>query len=63
MAKGMGSCRLGYPRFLHGFFHRLLQYGFMQQMMAPFFSRWGSLGTQTLIRASVASRQSTTSEM
>jgi len=37
MAKGMGSCRLGYPRFLHGFFHRFLQNGFVQ-VVSAFFS-------------------------
>ena len=30
----MGSCRLGYPRFLHGFFHRLLQNGLVQMVPA-----------------------------
>ena len=39
MSKGMGACRLGYLGFLHGFFHRLLQDGFVK-MMAASFSRY-----------------------
>lgn len=34
MAKRVRACRLGYPRFLHGLFYRLLQYGFVQMMPA-----------------------------